>query len=111
MDQSLPRRGDNGGVGAVDAARGALERRSWRETYELLAAADSLEVEDLERLAITTVLRAASSGWRSRSCCAVRWPAPVAGGRAPSVSSRTPHRRAQRAASCSSPTSWRHSTA
>jgi DNA-binding CsgD family transcriptional regulator len=56
MEQILPRRDENGGVGAADSAREAFERRSWREAYELLAAADSLEVGDLERLAITAYL-------------------------------------------------------
>ena len=130
MEEILPRRDENGGVGAADSAREAFERRSWREAYELLAAADSLDVGDLERLAITAYLLgrdeasadawerahlaslaagrprpcrpAARSGWRSRSSCVERWPAPAGGGPAPSAWSRMPNRPAHHAASCSS---------
>ena len=56
MEEILPRWDENGGVAAADLAREAFERRSWREAYELLAPADGLDVDDLERLAITAYL-------------------------------------------------------
>ena len=56
MEEILPRWDENGGVAAANLAREAFERRSWREAYELLAPADGLDVDDLERLAITAYL-------------------------------------------------------
>jgi DNA-binding NarL/FixJ family response regulator len=41
---------------AVQLARAAFDRRSWREAYELLAAAGPLPLDDLERLAIAAHL-------------------------------------------------------
>ena len=68
MGQILPRPDENGGVGAADdSAREAFERRSWREAYELLDAADGLDVDDLERLAISAYLlgrdEASAAAW------------------------------------------------
>jgi DNA-binding NarL/FixJ family response regulator len=57
VEERLSRRDENGGVAAAPvAARKAFERHSWREAYELLAAAGSLGGEDLERLAIAAYL-------------------------------------------------------
>ena len=134
MEEILPRWDENGGVAAADLAREAFrarDRGARRTSCSPLRT--RLDVDDLERLAITayllgrdeasarawerahprpsrpatvTVPPAACSGWRSRSSCAERWPAPAGGGPAPSAWSRMPNRPAHHAASCSSPTSW-----
>ena len=40
----------------AELGRAAFERRSWREAYEVLASVESLEVGDLERLAVAAYL-------------------------------------------------------
>ncbi len=40
----------------AELGRAAFERRSWREAYEVLASFESLEVGDLERLAVAAYL-------------------------------------------------------
>ena len=40
----------------AELGRAAFERRSWREAYEVLASFGSLEVGDLERLAVAAYL-------------------------------------------------------